>query len=289
MTGDVCEFECAFGFTAQGTHRCGLQAFEGGFCAPNDCIEGFEILNSPTQCTGYLGDECQYTCDAGYTVAGSHVCGVNRAFTGGFCSPNACHNGSSIALSSTTCLTRTTDTCSYACESGYFAAGAHVCGADTVLRGGQCLASSCTGGTSLLNSPTICTVSEAVAWALSMACSLSQGFGGRWIRGPLARTACTRVTQAMWPASLTSACGTAAFRAANVCRDAASAARCYRDLRQCAMGRMGTPATSRVPMAALPRERTNVRATGHFQVGVAVRISAPPACQLRTLLTDLLP
>ena len=39
-------------------HRCGLQAFEGGFCHPNDCIEGYELEHSETVCAGFLGDEC---------------------------------------------------------------------------------------------------------------------------------------------------------------------------------------------------------------------------------------
>lgn len=44
------------------------QAFEGGFCSPNDCIEGLEIVNSESICAGWLGDNCTYECDVGYTV-----------------------------------------------------------------------------------------------------------------------------------------------------------------------------------------------------------------------------
>jgi hypothetical protein len=156
MTGDVCEFQCNFGFTAQGTHRCGLQAFEGGFCAPNDCIDGFRISNSPTLCSGYLNDKCVYTCAQGYTASGPHVCGPSRAFTGGFCHPNECENGTTITHSSTTCTSRTGENCAYVCDRGYFAAGLHTCSADGVLRGGKCLPSTCTAGTMLQHSSTEC-------------------------------------------------------------------------------------------------------------------------------------
>ena len=96
MTGEICEYECNHGFSVGGTHRCGLQAFEGGFCHPNDCIEGYELDFSETVCTGFLDDECEYECDEGYSVTGHHMCGKNRAFTGGSCSPNPCTNGTSI-------------------------------------------------------------------------------------------------------------------------------------------------------------------------------------------------
>ena len=157
MTGDVCEYECNDGYSVGGTHRCGLQAFEGGFCHPNDCIEGYELEHSETVCSGFLDDECEYECDEGYSVTGHHVCGKNRAFTGGSCTPNPCTNGTSIPHSPTTCASRTGEDCTFVCDSGYFATGTHTCGADGVLRGGACMPSSCSEGVNIDNSPTTCT------------------------------------------------------------------------------------------------------------------------------------
>ena len=157
MTGDVCEYTCNAGYSVGGTHRCGLQAFEGGFCHPNDCIEGNELDHSETVCAGFLGDECLYECDEGYSVTGHHVCGKNRAFTGGSCTPNPCTNGTSIPHSPTTCTSRTGDDCAFVCDRGYFATGTHTCGADGVLRGGECMPSSCSEGVNIDKSPTTCT------------------------------------------------------------------------------------------------------------------------------------
>ena len=157
MTGDICEYECDFGYSVAGTHRCGLEAFEGGFCAPNDCIEGYSIEHSDVVCTGFLGEECVYTCEEGYTVTGRHVCGKNRAFTGGSCTPNTCTNETSIPHSPTTCTSRTGDVCNYVCDLGYFATGTHVCGANGALSGGACMPSSCANGLTIANSPVSCT------------------------------------------------------------------------------------------------------------------------------------
>ena len=157
MTGDVCEYTCNDGYSVGGTHRCGLQAFEGGFCHPNDCIEGNELDHSETVCAGFLGDECLYECEEGYSVTGHHVCGKNRAFTGGSCTPNPCTNGTSIPHSPTTCASRTGHDCAFACDRGYFATGTHTCGADGVLRRGECMPSSCSEGLTIHKSPTSCT------------------------------------------------------------------------------------------------------------------------------------
>ena len=157
MTGEICVYECNHGFSVGGTHRCGLQAFEGGFCHPNDCIEGYELDFSETVCQGFLGDECVYECDEGYSVTGHHMCGKNRRFSGGSCLPNPCTNRTSIPYSPSTCKSRTGDVCNFVCERGYFATGVHTCGADGALTGGACMPSTCSAGLTIQNSGTSCT------------------------------------------------------------------------------------------------------------------------------------
>ena len=182
MTGDICEYTCDHGYSVGGTHRCGLQAFEGGFCHPNDCIEGYEIDNSETVCAGFLDDECTYECDEGYSVTGHHVCGKNRAFTGGSCTPNPCTNGTSIAHSPTTCESRTGDDCNFLCDRGYFATGTHTCGTDGVLRGGACMPSSCSSGLTVVNSPTTCT--GTTGYNCEYSCNPGYAVGQPHICGP---------------------------------------------------------------------------------------------------------
>ena len=69
------------------SHVCGTDgAFAGGACEANQCTEGLTIENSPTECAGTTGEECEYACDEGYVVGGGqHECGDDGAFAGGGC------------------------------------------------------------------------------------------------------------------------------------------------------------------------------------------------------------
>jgi Ca2+-binding EF-hand superfamily protein len=156
MTGYVCEYECDPGYSVGPTHRCGLQAFEGGFCSPNDCIEGLEIEHSVTVCAGWLGDNCTYECDIGYSVTGIHTCDRNREFDGGHCTPNSCYNGTRIKHSNTTCTGVTLDVCTYVCDPGFEVTGAHTCTVNGNYTGGSCEPIACTAGLMLSNSSTTC-------------------------------------------------------------------------------------------------------------------------------------
>jgi hypothetical protein len=99
-------------------------------CTVNSCNIGLALVHSPTTCSGVTGDECAYTCDAGYSVSGSHVCGTDASFAGGECVGNTCSTGLSVADSPTTCSGVTEDECAYTCDAGYSASGSHVCGTD---------------------------------------------------------------------------------------------------------------------------------------------------------------
>ena len=95
----------------------------------SSCNGGLTIENSSTVCSGVIGDTCQYTCDAGYTEAGTHICGTDGIFTGGSCEPANCEN---IALTNPThghydCQSGDTvehgGICTLTCDSGYTVAG----------------------------------------------------------------------------------------------------------------------------------------------------------------------
>lgn len=152
--GDVCIPQCHVGYTFAGTLVCDVTGrFSGGSCVPNDCTGGFHIPQSPTACSGVVGSVCNYTCAAGYSTSGTHVCGSDGIFRGGACTPNQCLEGNSISDAISSCYGSTGDTCAYTCDGQlwagsspftmgrYRAVGVHACGADGVYRGGSCVLS----------------------------------------------------------------------------------------------------------------------------------------------------
>lgn len=148
-TGDVCSFECAPGYAATNQHVCGADGeFTGGSCEPEVCVDGGRVANSPTRCVGYTTETCDFTCDAGYSAVGIHMCGFDNAtsgmlWAGGRCQPHPC-DADVLHRSTTTCYGYTSDECDYACDPGYHTSGAHVCRSDGSFAGGACLPNSCT-------------------------------------------------------------------------------------------------------------------------------------------------
>ena len=118
------------------------------------CSEG-QVSHSSTTCEGNVGEECRYSCDAGYVESGQHVCHLDRAFRGGSCLAIRCQGGLYIvnsvdrtaACTSTVncgpCEGTTDDACAYTCELGYRPQGFHICGADRNFTGGSCQANDC--------------------------------------------------------------------------------------------------------------------------------------------------
>lgn len=101
--GTQCQYKCEPGYTARGHLRCSPGTGQsgqwlGGECVPNACNSGLTIPNSnripSNKCQGAVGEECTYTCDAGYAktpgAAGKHICQVSGTFTGGACTAMHC-------------------------------------------------------------------------------------------------------------------------------------------------------------------------------------------------------
>ena len=86
-TSEVCEFECDDGYEASGVHRCTAESrFVGGQCRPKKCASSVE--NSPTQCSGVMGERCLFSCQCGFEQSGFHICGPSGSemeFAGGAC------------------------------------------------------------------------------------------------------------------------------------------------------------------------------------------------------------
>ena len=151
-TEDACVYECEGGYEPSGSHVCGSDgAFAGGACVPLQCFLGTTIANSPDTCAGTNGDTCAFTCDAGYTPTGSHVCGSDRNFRGGSCTPVACTGGFTIANSDTVCSGATGDMCIYTCQEGFRGSGAHICRGDGDFWGGNCHGLPCLYNSSIAN------------------------------------------------------------------------------------------------------------------------------------------
>ena len=125
----------------------------------SECTGGVTLDNSPDagECSGTAGDTCVYTCDAGYIVGASHVCGTDGAFAGGACEANQCTEGLTIVNSQTECAGATSEVCDFACDVGYTVGASHVCDTDGAFAGGACEANQCTEGLALEHSPTDCS------------------------------------------------------------------------------------------------------------------------------------
>ena len=140
-TTDICDVQCKPGYTLRGQHVCGSNGvFTGGSCLANWCEESTPTFGT-SQCRGFTGMECAYTCDEGYEPNGvPHLCTPDGHFRGGECVAQECNVGNQIAHSETLCAGVTGDECEYTCSGGYNALGTHVCGTDNVWAGGWCIA-----------------------------------------------------------------------------------------------------------------------------------------------------
>ena len=158
-TGDECVYSCDAGHAKGGSHICGTDGvFAGGGCTATSCSTGSTIANSPTlSCAGTTGTRCVYTCNAGYTKGGSHVCGTDGAWSGGSCTANSCTTGLTIGNSPVSCSGATGGECAYSCNVGYTKGGSHVCGTDGVFAGGGCPATSCSMGLTITDSQVSCS------------------------------------------------------------------------------------------------------------------------------------
>ena len=138
---------CALGYSSLGGTS---------LCSANACTDGLTIPDSPTTCSGVVGQACPFTCDSYYTPTGTHMCTVEGSFIGGWCEPVACQNGA-LAHSADTCVGLAVgDVCNYGCNFGYLPSGNHVCQADGLFSGGACNPVPCTQGNQIAQSPTIC-------------------------------------------------------------------------------------------------------------------------------------
>ena len=138
---DICTPVCNFGYTLTQILVCTPEKeFVGGLCQPNLCTRHNQLADSRSDCTGgRTTDVCDYTCNPGWTVVGSHVCMPNGDHEGGFCQINRCTGGLTIEHSTTMCRGTTFDECTYECNTGYILHGAHICGTDGSFHGGLCV------------------------------------------------------------------------------------------------------------------------------------------------------
>ena len=136
---DECVPECDYGYTYEGFLMCqSYQRFEGGRCAPNPCVRGNALPDSPSVCVGTTTDVCQFDCNPGWTRRGQHVCLPSGDFSGGYCEINQCLQHS-IVHSPTICNGDTFDVCPYTCRSGYRRGGDHICQPNGRFQGGECV------------------------------------------------------------------------------------------------------------------------------------------------------
>ena len=153
--GEVCNYTCSPGYTITGEHLCQRSGlFSGGSCVPNPCADD-QPVHSTTTCSGGMSDTCEYTCMAGYTVDGTHVCQPNRTFGGGRCAGNPCTAGRTVANSATLCNGTTGEVCGVECDPGYHLVGSHVCGRSGVHFGATCEPNTCSAD-QLTQSSTVC-------------------------------------------------------------------------------------------------------------------------------------
>ena len=87
FTGIECDYTCEEGYEPNGVpHLCTADGhFRGGECVAQECTVGNQIPHSATVCAGVTGDECEYTCSGGYNVLGTHICGTDNVWAGGWC------------------------------------------------------------------------------------------------------------------------------------------------------------------------------------------------------------
>ena len=143
--GGACLVHCNPGFTLVGTDPvCGADGqFSGGVCEPNKCPES-SINNSPSVCSDLgTGQVCDVSCDAGYMLQGTVVCGPDGRLSGGICVPAPCTAGLMVSHSDTVCEGVLNSRCNIECSEGYESRGRHRCGADGAFSGGWCEPTAC--------------------------------------------------------------------------------------------------------------------------------------------------
>jgi hypothetical protein len=159
VTGDVCTFSCSAGYSPRGVHTCQPDGhFAGGTCLGVPCAYGITLVHSPTVCTGLrAGDPpCNYTCNAGYTKSGNHVCGRGGRLSGGSCVANTCADFRPPHSNTTCSQLQTSQVCDYSCDTGFTPNGTMVCGGNGTFVIGYCQPNLCTVGRTIPSSQTVC-------------------------------------------------------------------------------------------------------------------------------------
>lgn len=141
-----------------GYHDSGKVSISGSHCVGDACPP-YKIAHqkaSDPQCTGSMGSQCMYKCEAGYSPQGHLMCspgtGQNGQWLGGECVPNPCNSGLTIANSNriptNKCAGAVGEECTYTCDEGYTKTpGArHICQVSGTFTGGACTAVSCPVG-----------------------------------------------------------------------------------------------------------------------------------------------
>ena len=118
--------------------------------------QGSKLVNGDTCPRPTTGEVCDIECGEGYELEGSFVCQADGSFRGGACGPSLCTRNTVIQHSDAVCNKRTSEVCHVECHPGFSVHGAIVCQPDGVMRGGECQADQCTGGTMVDHSRTAC-------------------------------------------------------------------------------------------------------------------------------------
>ena len=123
--------------------RDGYESLPGSTeCYGIPCTDGAIILHSSTTCgddgDDRTGAQCEYSCNAGYSAFGAHVCNPDGWWRGGMCLPNACNTSLTIENSPTRCSGTTGERCDFTCDCGFEPSGVHQCGPDGAFAGGSC-------------------------------------------------------------------------------------------------------------------------------------------------------
>jgi CUB/sushi domain-containing protein len=178
FVADVCNYQCNSGYEKGADHVCQpSRRWTGGSCNPAPCTSGLTLVGSTAECpTGQApGTVCPYSCNAGYTKGGTHMCRTSGAFYGGACTATPCNSGLTIERSPTTCSGATDDVCSFSCNSGYVVTGTHICRASSAFTGGSCEPQPCSSGLTLPGSDTQCSGVTAAVCSYSCRSGFTKG------------------------------------------------------------------------------------------------------------------
>ena len=123
------------------------------------CDRGEEQTEAPSS----IGDRKCEQCQAGMadddtnwmTPCAACVQGYSSIAAATVCYALACTAGG-VHSSSTLCIGKTGDACTFVCDAGFTAAGSHMCTANGTFAGGRCDANRCVRGLEIANSRTVC-------------------------------------------------------------------------------------------------------------------------------------